>query len=227
MRLLKRLHRYVVKAIFGRTFSGKHDMEYIFTSDYYSSLSEKYASIEQYLHMFKNIDSHSLYHTDKRIGEHMYFASPLGVVQLKHSLGRPVFVFKNPHIDNIDLYLFKTQLGGMKAGVEGHFFKEKLFILKYVFPKINRAARQWIFNVLNDKYNLRLHEQKVSQAGIYDAQGNMLILNQFGTALHTVELTYLDRSNAFWKQAELEMIEQYEASMEEIIDRERELYNKL
>lgn len=228
MRLLKRLHRYVTTVVSNHAFkSARPDMEYIFTSDYYRSLSEKYASAEQYIDVLKELEKRSLYYTRKSIGAKMYFATPLEVVQRKHSLGKPVFSFTNENIRDIKLYFFKTELGGIRTGLEGHFFRNRLFMLSYVFPQINNASRLWIFNVLNDKYELNLNEQPANEIAIHDEQDNLLLLHESGTALHTVELTYLDRSNPFWKQAELEMVEQYEAYLSNFTNQEKDLYKKL
>lgn len=228
MRLFKTLHRYVSKALSGQHFrKSRNEIEYIFTGDYYRSLAEKYDSAEQYLGLLKELEKRCPHYTRKNIGAQTYFSEELDRVKLIRSLGEPVFICKNPMLPEVELYFFKTELGGMRTGIEGHFFNGRLFMFNYVFPQVNRVSLLRIMNVLNDKYHLNLNHKELNEIAIYDDENNSLLLHYSGLVFHTIELSYLDNSSPFWKRAELAQIKKSEENLGKIISHEKELYKKL
>lgn len=226
MRFLKRFCRRVAKLLPGRTATHSN-MEYIFTKDYYLSLCDKYASAEQYVDVLREMEKRFVHYTRESIGAHGYFSENIDPSTLANSLGEAVFTFKNKAVLKTELQFFKTELGGMRAGVEAHFFQKRLFMLNYVFPQLNPASRMWLFNVLNNKYELNLKSEETNRVAIHDNEDNLLLLYHSGTMFHTIELSYLHLGSSFWKHAELTCLEQSEKSLHQFIQYEKELYKKL
>ena len=226
MRFLKRLYRRASKLLPGQT-AAHPDMEYIFTKDYYISLGDKYASPEQYVDVLKEMEKRYVHYTRESIGAHGYFSECVDPHALAASLGEAVFKFKNKAVLQTELHFFKTELGGIRAGVEAHFFQERLFMLNYVFPQLNPASRSWLFNILNDKYGLALKSEETNKVAIHDNAENLLLFYHSGTAFHTIELSYLHLASPFWKQAQFCMVEQSEKELNTFINHEKELYRKL
>lgn len=201
--------------------------EYVFSPVYYKSLGEKYADPDTYMDILQTVKQNKAYRCKLNIGEHILFTYSSQSPEFRQLMGEPLYKCDEPGIEDLQMCFYKTEIGEMRVAADCHFYKDKLFMLHYFFPRVNNVTKTWLFNVFNDKYDLELKDYNIAEIFIRDEQGNAIYVHNSSAVSNTIEITYMDMQSPFWKEIGMHQLRQSEQNLNNMIHKEKDLYRKL
>jgi hypothetical protein len=225
----KRVRKNLIKWLnSGRRHEEKYtDTEYVFSPVYYKSLGEKYAEPDAYMQLLQSVKRSDAYQCRQSIGNNILFSHSHESPEFRQLMGEPLYKCKQADIENLQMCFYKTEIGEMRVAADCHFYEDKLFMLHYFFPRVNNVTKTWLFNVLNDKYDLNLKNYNIAEIFIRDEQGNAIYVHNSSAISNTIGITYMDMQSPFWKEIEFHLLQQTEQNLNSMIVKEKDLYRKL
>jgi hypothetical protein len=189
-------------------------------TNYYERILSKYSDLNTYLTLFEKCDARKHIITREKIhySSGLEFGSTIKKVKKNNF---PHYVIE--HLDEFTVLLYRIMIGGHKAKLEMHFYKNTLFFFNYSFSYLTDVDKENIIEVLAKKYlgntlNFDTRNQNITD----DFNNHILVENGIDFVIHYITLEG-ESHNSIRKIKEREKKNQ----SKKMELRQKELYSKL
>lgn len=167
MNIIKR-----VKRIF------KKRKEYYFSRYYYRQLIDKYTTnLSAYSFIVNKTINNSNKETHRTLlkGSKITFNSSIS--ETKKVYGNPYYTLENQVVENLTILFYRMRFANEKVKCEFHYYKNKLFYIKYIFSYLTENQKKEIIKVIQGKY-LKGESLTIETELIIDEFNNGLTISQ-------------------------------------------------
>jgi hypothetical protein len=193
---------------------------YYSNTNYYRAVLSQYVNFASYVHIFNGTGQLNTIHTDKNIQPDILGADARCVI-LKH--GKPDFIFTDK---SLSVYVYKWKFNGLKTRCEVHLYKNKAFLVNYIYNQLEKDEREYILNTVANKYlDKYLTKVNLDKSKISDKNNNVLFVSDFLTGL---KISYLSNCESDWYEEMASFVNTRQTKHAERIKHgERRFFNKI
>ena len=189
-------------------------------SAYYKAVLGQYVNFSSYINIYTNTINLKSIHTAVDIQAEVLGADSKDVIA---QYGKPSFVFTEK---SLSVLVYKWKFNGLKTRCEIHFYKNKAFLVNYIYNQLDAQEKEYIIKTITDKYlGQYINQVDLGHSKVTDKNSNILFINDF---LMGFKVTYMSNSEGDWFEAMLtELTEKKDRQNAKIRFGERSFYNRI
>ena len=163
---------------------------YYSTTAYYKAILSQYVNFAHYIDIYKETISLGSIQTQIDIQPDILGANARRVMA-KH--GKPDFIFNE---NDLSVFVYKWKFNGMKTRCEVHLYKQKAFMVNYIYNQLDKSEREYVMGTICNKY-LDKYVNEIDFAGtkISDRNHNVLFVGDYMLGL---KVTYMSNCESDW-----------------------------
>jgi hypothetical protein len=180
---------------------------YYSNTNYYKAVLGQYVNYNSYINIYNRSQKLGSVHTDVPIQTNILGAEARAVIA-KH--GKPDFVFTEK---TLSVYVYKWKLNGIRTRCEVHLFKNKAFLVNYIYNQLEKRQKEFISDSIMSKY-LSMYTSQVDlmSTKISDRNSSTLFMDNF---LMGLKITYMSSCECDWYEAMADFVNDRKAKQEE------------
>lgn len=193
---------------------------YYSNTNYYKAVLGQYVNFNSYINIYNNSLKLGSVHTDVAIQPNILGTEARAVIA-RH--GKPDFVFNEK---SLSVYVYKWKLNGLRTRCEVHFYKNKAFLVNYIYNQLEKRQKDYISESLMGKYlSQYTSEVDLMTTKISDRDNNVLFMENF---LMGLKVTYISSCECDWYEAMAAYVNERKTKQEEKIRiGERRFFNRI
>ncbi|MGZ3766493.1 MAG: hypothetical protein ACXVB0_14840 [Mucilaginibacter sp.] len=173
-----------------KIFSGNY---YHGNTAYYKAVLSQYVNFTSYINIFNNTINLGSIHTEMDVQPDVLGAQAKDLVD---RYGKPNFIFTEK---DLAVFVYKWKFNGLKTRCEIHFYKNKAFLVNYIYNQLDKTEKDYIISTITRKYlSQYVNEVNLDSTKIVDNNNNVLFINDF---LMGFKVTYLSNIESDWFEA--------------------------
>lgn len=153
--------------------------DYYFSRYYYRQLVDKYtSSISIYIKIANKInENENEIFTKTPILNNTSITFNTTISKTKKKYGEPIYLIENESIKEVTVLFYRIKFANQKVKCEFHFYKNKLFFVKYIFSYLTDKTKESVLNILENKY-LNGSKLNYNKDIIRDESNNKIFINE-------------------------------------------------
>jgi len=191
----RNIYSYIKKGHIISNFTKKifSTSTYYSNTSYYKAVLGQYVNYASYLDIYKGTIQLSSLQTDISVQPDVLGADARNVIA-KH--GKPEFIFNEK---DLSIYVYKWKFNGLKTRCEVHLYKNKAFLVNYIYNQLDISERDYIIKSITQKYlDKYVQEVDLVNSKISDRNNNVLFIDDY---LLGLKVTYLSNCESDWYEA--------------------------
>lgn len=199
---LKRVH--IISDLGKRILSGGL---YYSNTNYYKAVLGQYVNYTSYVNIYNKSLKLGSVHTEVAIQTNILGAEARAVIA-RH--GKPDFVFTEK---TLSVYVYKWKLNGIRTRCEVHFYKNKAFLVNYIYNQLEKRQKDYISDAIMSKYlSMYKGEVDLMTTKISDRDNSVLFMDNF---LMGLKISYMSSCECDWYEAMADFVNDRKAKQEE------------
>ena len=193
---------------------------YYSNTNYYKAVLSQYVNFNSYINTYNKSLNLGSVHTSVAIQPDILGAEARAVMGMH---GKPDFVFTEKALS---VYVYKWKLNGLKTRCEVHFYKNRAFLVNYIYNQLEKRQKDYISESLTGKY-LSQYTREVDLLGtkISDMNNNVLFMDNY---LMGLKVTYISSCECDWYEAMASYVNESKTKKEEQMRiGERRFFNRI
>jgi hypothetical protein len=180
---------------------------YYSNTNYYKAVLGQYVNFNSYINIYNRSQKLGSIHTDIAIQPSILGAEARAVTA-KH--GKPDFVFTEK---TLSVFVYKWKLNGIRTRCEVHFYKNKAFLVNYIYNQLEKRQRDYISGSIISKYlGSYKGEVDLMSTKISDRDYSVLFMDHF---LMGLKVSYMSSCECDWYEAMADFVNDRKAKQEE------------
>jgi len=181
---------HIISDLGKKIFSGSL---YYSTTNYYKAVLSQYVNFNSYINIYNKTLKYGSVHTDVPIQSNILGMEARNVTG---KYGKPDFVFTEK---SLSVYVYKWKLNGIRTRCEVHFYKNKSFLVNYIYNQIDRRQMEYITDSVMSKYMSQYKgEVDLMTTKLSDRNNNVLFMDNF---LMGLKISYMSSCENDWYEA--------------------------
>jgi hypothetical protein len=166
---------------------------YYSNTNYYKAVLGQYVNFNSYIGIYNNSLKLNTVHTEADVQPSVLGGETKDVI---NRFGKPDFVFNE---SNLSVFVYKWKINGIRTRCEVHLYKNKAFLVNYIYNHLEKSQRDYIGNSITAKYlSQYTSEVDLMTTKISDRNSNILFMDNF---LMGLKVTYLSNCESDWFEA--------------------------
>ena len=166
---------------------------YYSNTNYYKAVLGQYVNFNSYISIYNNSLNLGSVHTDVDVQPNVLGCEAKAVM---NRFGKPDFIFNEK---SLSVFVYKWKLNGIRTRCEVHLYKNKAFLVNYIYNHLEKSQRDYISDSIKAKYlNQYVSEVDMMTTKISDRNSNILFMDNF---LMGLKVTYLSSCECDWFEA--------------------------
>jgi len=166
---------------------------YYSNTSYYKAVLSQYVNYASYLDIYTGTINLRSLQTDINVQPGVLGADARHIIAVH---GKPEFIFSE---SDLSIYVYKWKFNGLKTRCEVHLYKNKAFLVNYIYNQLDLSERDYVVRSITQKYlGQYLHEVDLENCKISDRNNNVLFIDDY---LLGLKVTYLSNCESDWYEA--------------------------
>ncbi|MBS1531921.1 MAG: hypothetical protein JSU01_16580 [Bacteroidetes bacterium] len=194
---------HIISDLGKRIWSGA---TYYNSTNYYKAVLSQYVNYNSYINIYNKTLKLGTVHTGAPIQSNILGMEARAVTG---KYGKPDFVFTEK---NLAVYVYKWKLNGIRTRCEVHFYKNRSFLVNYIYNQLDKRQMSYITDSVMAKYmNQYVGEIDLMTTKLSDRNHNVLFMDNF---LMGLKLSYMSSCENDWYEAMADFVNERKARQE-------------
>lgn len=179
---------------------------YYSNTNYYKAVLSQYVNFNSYIGVYNKMLQLGSVHTEVPIQSSILGMEARAVTG---RYGKPDFVFSEK---TLSVYVYKWKLNGIRTRCEVHFYKNKSFLVNYIYNQLDKRQAEYVSGSVMSKYiSQYVGEIDLMATKISDRDNNVLFMDSF---LMGLKISYMSSCENDWYEAMADFVNERKAKQE-------------
>ena len=208
---------HIISELGRRIWSGA---TYYSNTNYYKAVLSQYVNFNSYISIYNKTIQLGTIHTEVAIQSNILGMEARTVTG---KYGRPDFVFTE---GSLSVYVYKWKLNGIRTRCEVHFYKNRSFLVNYIYNQLDSRKMEYITDSIMNKYmSGYIGEIDLMSAKLSDRNHNVLFVENFLVGL---KISYMSSCENDWYEAMADFVDLRKARQQAKAEiSERRFFNRI
>jgi len=179
---------------------------YYSNTNYYKAVLSQYVNFNSYINIYNRTLKLGTVHTEVPIQSNILGMEARAVTG---KYGKPDFVFTEK---SLSVYVYKWKLNGIRTRCEVHFYRNKSFLVNYIYNQLDKRQMEYVTDSVMTKYMSHYQgEVDLMTTKLSDRNHNVLFMDSF---LMGLKLSYMSSCENDWYEAMADFVNDRKAKQE-------------